>query len=47
MEKRGVRSKRADIVIYKSKEDKARNYNSLIVIERKAETDKYKLDDFY
>lgn len=47
METRGVRSTRADIVIYKSKEDKARNYNALIVIECKAETVKIRLEDFY
>ena len=44
---RGVRSTRADIVIYKSKEDKENNYNAFIVVECKAETVKIRLEDFY
>lgn len=44
---RGVRSTRADIVIYKSEEDKEKNYNAFIVIECKAETVKIRQEDFY
>lgn len=44
---RGVRSTRADIVIYKSKEDKEKNYNAFIVVECKAETVKIRKEDFY
>ena len=44
---RGVRSTRADIVIYKTKEDKENNYNAFIVVECKAETVKIRLEDFY
>lgn len=44
---RGVRSTRADIVIYKSKEEKENNYNAFIVIECKAETVRIRLEDFY
>lgn len=44
---RGVRSTRADIVIYKSEEDKKNNYNAFIVIECKAENVKIRLEDFY
>lgn len=46
-EGRGVRSTRADIVIYKSKEDKMHNYNAFIVVECKAETVKIHPEDFY
>ncbi len=46
-EGRGVRSTRADIVIYKSKEDKKKNYNAFIVVECKAETVKIRQEDFY
>ena len=46
-EGRGVRSTRADIVIYKSKEDKEHNYNAFIVVECKAETVKIRQEDFY
>lgn len=44
---RGVRSTRADIVIFKSKDEKEQNYNAFIVIECKAETVKIRLEDFY
>ena len=44
---RGVRSTRADIVIYKSEEDKNKNYNAFIVVECKAENVKIHLEDFY
>lgn len=44
---RGVRPTRADIVIYKSKEDKDNNYNAFIVVECKAETVKIREEDFY
>lgn len=44
---RGVRSTRADIVIYKTKEDKENNYNAFVVIECKAETVRIRLEDFY
>ena len=37
-EGRGIRSTRADIVIYKTKEDKENDYNAFIVVECKAET---------
>lgn len=46
-EGRGVRSTRADIVIYKTKEDKEKNYNAFIVVECKAETVKIRKEDFY
>lgn len=46
-EGRGVRSTRADIVIYKTKEDKEKNYNAFIVVECKAETVKIRQEDFY
>ncbi len=46
-EGRGVRSTRADIVIFKSKDEKEQNYNAFIVIECKAETVKIRLEDFY
>ena len=44
---RGVRSTRADIVIFKSVEDKEKNHNAYVVIECKPETVKIMLDDFY
>lgn len=46
-EGRGVRSTRADIVIYKSKEEKEKNHNAFIVVECKAENVKIRLEDFY
>lgn len=46
-EGRGVRSTRADIVIYKTKEDKENNYNAFIVVECKAETVRIRQEDFY
>lgn len=46
-EGRGVRSTRADIVIYKSTEDKKKNYNAFVVVECKAETVKIRQEDFY
>lgn len=46
-ETRGVRSTRADIVIFKSKQDKEHNYNAFIVVECKAETVKIRQEDFY
>ena len=46
-EGRGARSTRADIVIYKSKDDKEHNYNAFIVVECKAETVKIRQEDFY
>ena len=46
-EGRGVRSTRADIVIYKTQEDKNMNYNAFIVVECKAETVKIRKEDFY
>lgn len=44
---RGIHSTRADIVVYKSKEDKEKNYNAFIAIECKTETVKIRLEDFY
>lgn len=44
---RGVRSTRADIVIYRSKEEKEKNYNAFIVVECKAENVKIREEDFY
>jgi type I restriction enzyme M protein len=44
---RGVRSTRADIVIYKSKQDKEKDYNAFIIVECKAETVRIKIEDFY
>lgn len=46
-EGRGIRSTRADIVIYKTKEDKENDYNAFIVVECKAETVKIRQEDFY
>lgn len=44
---RGTHSTRADIVVYKTEEDKENNYNAFIVVECKAETVKIHLEDFY
>ena len=44
---RGVRSTRADIVIYESEEKKNKDYNAFIVVECKAEEVKIRLEDFY
>ena len=44
---RGTRSTRADIVIFKSVADKAKNYNAYIVVECKSEVVKIMLGDFY
>ena len=46
-EGRGIRSTRADIVIYKTKEYKENDYNAFIVVECKAETVKIRQEDFY
>lgn len=46
-EGRGARSTRADIVIYKTSEDKEKNYNAFIVVECKAETVRIRQEDFY
>lgn len=47
IETRGIRSTRADLVIYKTIEDKLNNYNAFIVVECKAETVKIRQEDFY
>lgn len=47
LETRGVRSTRADIVIFESQEKKDQDYNAFIVIECKAENVKIRLEDFY
>lgn len=44
---RGNGAARADIVIWKTKEDKENNFNSFIVVECKAETVKIRRKDFY
>ena len=44
---RGVRSTRADIVIYENEEKKSNDYNAFIVVECKAEEVKIRLEDFY
>ncbi|OKP97052.1 N-6 DNA methylase [Paenibacillus sp. P46E] len=44
---RGSGAARADIVIWKNKEEKDKNYNSFIVVECKAENVKIKREDFY
>lgn len=44
---RGLGAARADIVIWKNKEDKINGYNSFIVIECKAENVKIRKKDFY
>ncbi|MCR5766187.1 MAG: N-6 DNA methylase, partial [Treponema sp.] len=44
---RGTHPTRADIVIYKSKEDKENNYNAFIVIECKSDNVTIHLEDFY
>ncbi len=44
---RGVRKTRADIVIFKTKEEKEKNYNAYIVVECKAENVKIRKEDFY
>lgn len=44
---RGVRRTRADIVIFKTKEDMRNNHNAYIVIECKSENVKIHLEDFY
>ena len=46
-EGRGIRSTRADLVIYKTKQDKENDYNAFIVVECKAETVKIRQEDFY
>lgn len=47
IETRGVRSTRADLVIFKTDEDKLNNYNAFIVIECKAENVTIRQEDFY
>ena len=47
METRGVRSTRADIVIFETEEKKANNHNAFIVVECKAENVRIRLEDFY
>lgn len=44
---RGVRRTRADIVIFKSREEKENNYNAYIVVECKAENVKIRKEDFF
>ncbi|MDA2412452.1 N-6 DNA methylase [Bacillus cereus] len=44
---RGLGAARADIVIWKKKEDRIKGYNSFIVIECKAENVKIRMKDFY
>lgn len=44
---RGVRSTRADIVVYENEEKKSNDYNAFIVVECKAEEVKIRLEDFY
>ena len=44
---RGVRSTRADIVIFENVEKKEKRHNALIVIECKAESVKIRQEDFY
>lgn len=47
METRGVRSTRADIVIFETEEKKVNNHNAFIVVECKAENVRIRLEDFY
>ena len=47
METRGVRSTRADLVVYKTVEAKEKDHNAFIVIEFKAEDVKIHFKDFY
>lgn len=47
LETRGVRSTRADIVVFETKDKKDKNHNAFIVIECKAESVKIRLEDFY
>jgi len=42
-----VRSTRADIVVFETKDKKDKNHNAFIVIECKAESVKIRLEDFY
>ena len=44
---RGTRGTRADLVVYKSKEDLQNNYNAFLVVECKADNVKIRLEDFY
>lgn len=44
---RGVRKTRADIVIFRTREEKEKNYNAYIVVECKAEKVKIRKEDFY
>ena len=44
---RGVRKTRADIVIFRTREEKEKNYNAYIVVECKAENVKIRKEDFY
>ena len=44
---RGARSTRADLVVYQSPEDLARDYNAFLVVECKADNVKIRLEDFY
>ncbi len=44
---RGVRRTRADLVVYRSREEKEKNYNAYIVAECKAESVKIRMEDFY
>ena len=46
-EGRGVRKTRADIVIFRTREEKEKNYNAYIVVECKAEKVKIRKEDFY
>lgn len=46
-EGRGVRSTRADIVIFESSEKKRKRHNAFIVVECKAENVKIRQEDFY
>ena len=44
---RGIRKTRADIVIFRTCEEKEKNYNAYIVVECKAENVKIRKEDFY
>lgn len=46
-EGRGVRKTRADVVIFRTREEKEKNYNAYIVVECKAENVKIRKEDFY
>ncbi|MBR5439301.1 MAG: N-6 DNA methylase [Clostridia bacterium] len=47
MEARGIRSTRADLAVYRTPEERKKNYNAFIVVEFKAENVKIRIRDFY